>query len=332
MRIAIDAFGGDNAPSEVLKGCQMAVCEDFNEKIIVVGDKEKIFSSAKKNNINLNKLEIFHALDEISMEDAPQEIMRSKRQSSMAKGLELLAKGEADIFLSAGNSGALIVGSTFIVKRIKGVKRCAFAPIVPAYKTPFLLIDGGANIECTPSMIVQFGVMGSVYMKNVMKIKDPRVALLNIGVEECKGRSLHVEAFKTLKSSSLNFIGNIEARELSKSGADVVVTDGFTGNVVLKLYEGLASTFMKKTKDIFNKDFKNKFASSLLFSDFQKFKKEISQEEHGGAPILGVSKPIFKIHGNSAAKSFKSAINLAISYAKTDVIRKISDAVCTFCS
>ncbi|MDR0404730.1 MAG: phosphate acyltransferase PlsX [Oscillospiraceae bacterium] len=327
MKIIVDAFGGDNAPLEVLKGCCLALRENDQIKITVVGDEEKINQSAADNNVDITRLHVLNAPGIIKMDDDPKMIIDPKNESSMSKGLKLLADGEGDVFASAGNSGALAVGSTFLVKRIKGIKRCAFAPIIPGVKGSFMLIDSGANVECRPSMLLQFGLMGSLYMKNVMKIENPRVALANIGTEECKGGTLQKEAFEYLKASPINFIGNIEARDIPASGADVVVADGFTGNVILKLYEGVSLVFMGKIKDILDKNLKNRIAALAILNDLKKLKKETSQDEYGGAPILGASKPVFKIHGNSKAKSFKNAIRLATAYANTGVIDAIASKI-----
>ncbi|MDR1467057.1 MAG: phosphate acyltransferase PlsX [Oscillospiraceae bacterium] len=325
MRVVVDAFGGDNAPLEVLKGCSLALNENYSDliKILIVGDKEKIRRVAFENNIDITKLHIIDAPQTITMEDDADVVIDSKKQSSMAKGLECLTNGEGDVFISGGNSGALVVGCTFIVKRIKGIKRCAFAPIIPGAKKPFMLIDAGANVECRPSMLVQFGIMGSLYMKKIMKVENPKVALANIGTEECKGRSLQKEAFERLKVAPVNFTGNIEAREIPSSSADVVVTDGFTGNVILKVYEGTARVFMNKIKDILNKNFKNKIAALAILDDLKEIKKQTCQEEYAGSPVLGASRPVFKVHGNSKAKSFKNAIHLAVSYVNTNITEEI---------
>lgn len=243
--IIVDAFGGDNAPLEILKGCAEAVAE-YGVNILLVGSKRKIEKIATENGILLYHMEIIDVEDVITNEDDPSEIIKSKNNCTMAQGLKLLAQGEGDAFVSAGNSGALVMGATFIVKRIKGIKRCAFAPVVPKDNGCFMLIDCGANVECRPEMLKQFGVMGSIYMNKVMGVKNPRVGLVNVGIEEHKGGEFQHEAYNRLKESNLNFVGNVEAREVPFDAADVVVTDGFTGNVMLKLFEGVALTLMGK--------------------------------------------------------------------------------------
>ena len=257
MKIIVDAFGGDNAPLEIIKASRMA-CDELGYEIILVGDESKIKSVAEKNKISLENMSIEHAPDVIFMEDHPTEIMKSKINSSMAQGLRLLSENKGDAFVSAGNSGALCVGATLIVKRIKGVKRCAFAPVIPKSNGFFMLIDSGANIECRPEMLRQFGIMGSIYMKNIMTVANPRVGLVNVGTESTKGGETLFEAFNLLKDTDINFIGNIEARDIPEDIADVVVTDGFTGNVILKFYEGMAKALFGKFKEILTKDFKNK--------------------------------------------------------------------------
>lgn len=326
MRIIVDAFGGDNAPLEILKACRMAA-DEFGYDIILVGDDSIIKEVADKNHISLKDITVSHAPDVITMEDAATDIMKSKSNSSMAQGLRMLAEGMGDAFVSAGNSGALCVGATLIVKRIKGIKRCAFAPVIPSTNGLFMLIDSGANVECRPEMLKQFGIMGYVYMKNILTLDDPRVALVNIGTESTKGDELRFEAFKLLKETNINFIGNIEARDIIADQADVVVCDGFTGNVILKLYEGMGKAFFEKFSEIFQKSFKNKLAASLLSSDVRAMKKRLDYKEYGGAPLLGISKSVFKAHGNSDAKTFKNAIRLAAEYEKRNVVKLITDSL-----
>ena len=326
MKVIVDAFGGDNAPQEIIKGAKLAA-DELGYDIVLVGDEEKIKGEAIKNNVLIENMQIVHAPDVISMKDAPTDILKSKNNSSMAVGLRLLAQGEGDAFVSAGNSGALCVGATLIVKRIKGVKRCAFAPVIPKSNGFFMLIDSGANVECRPEMLKQFGITGSIYMKNVMTVANPRVGLVNVGTESTKGDELRFEAFNLLKDSNINFIGNIEAREIPADCADVVVADGFTGNIILKFYEGMAKEMFSKFKNIFVKSFKNKLASAVLMPDIQEMKKHIDYKEYGGAPLIGISKSVFKAHGNSDAKTFKNAIRLAGEYTKRNIVKLISESI-----
>ena len=326
MKIIVDAFGGDNAPLEILKGCAEAVAE-YGINILLVGSKRKIEKVATENGILLYHMEIINVEDVITNEDDPSEIIKSKNNCTMAHGLKLLAQGEGDAFISAGNSGALVMGATFIVKRIKGIKRCAFAPVVPKNNGCFMLIDCGANVECRPEMLKQFGVMGSIYMNKVMGVKNPRVGLVNVGIEEHKGGDFQHEAYKKLKESNLNFVGNVEAREVPVDAADVVVTDGFTGNVMLKLFEGVALTLMGKIKNVFGSNLKTKIAGAMVLPEMRALKKQIDYNEFGGAPIMGIAKPVFKAHGSSNARTFKNAIRLTIDYVNGNVVNEIKTAI-----
>ena len=326
MKIIVDAFGGDNAPLEILKGCADAVRE-LDIDILLTGDESIIRKVAQENEISLDRMEIAHTDSVITMEDHAGDIMKSKNNSSMALGLKKLAAGEGDAFISAGNSGALIVGATLIIKRIKGIKRVAFSPVIPKKEVFFILMDSGANVDCKPEMLQQFGIMGSIYVNKVMGVENPRVALANIGTEEHKGGELQHEAFRLLKESPVNFIGNIEAREIPYDAGDVIVADGFTGNCILKLYEGVAMCMMGLIKDIFTKNLKNKIAASLILSDMKELKKHMDYNEYGGAPIMGASKPVFKAHGDSKAKTFKNALRLTKAYVEGNVVDEITRSV-----
>ena len=323
MKIIVDAFGGDNAPLEVIKGCVKALEVYNNIEIILVGSKEIIEKTAKENNILIAGIGIEDAPDVITMEDEAGDIMKSKNQSSMAVGLKLLASGGADAFLSAGNSGALIMGATMIVKRIKGIKRPAFSPLMPKVEGQVLLIDSGANVECRPEMLQQFGIMGSVYMDKICGIKNPRVALANVGTEDHKGGELQHKAFALLKEAPINFIGNIEARDIPHDAADVIVADGFTGNIIVKMYEGVASALMLKIKELFMKNFKTKLAAALVLKDMKELKAYMDYNNYGAAPIMGVAKPVLKTHGSAKADTFISAIKSVIDYTEKDVIGEI---------
>lgn len=329
MKIIVDAFGGDNAPLEILKGCAEAV-QELDIDILLTGSEAEIHRVAKENNISLNRMEIADTPDVITMEDHAGEILKSKANSSMALGLKKLAAGEGDAFLSGGNSGALVVGTTMIVKRIKNIKRVAFAPVLPKRKGFFMLIDCGANVECKPEMLRQFGVMGSIYMNKVMEVQNPRVGLANIGTEEHKGGELQHEAYALLKESKLNFVGNIEAREVPDDAAEVVVTDGFTGNMLLKMYEGVSTTMMRMIKEIFTKNGKNKLAASLVLKDMAAMKKTMDYNEYGGAPIMGAAKPVFKTHGSAKAKTVKNALRLTKAYVAGNVVDEITASVAAY--
>jgi len=327
MRVIVDAFGGDNAPLEIIRGASLAVAE-YGIKVILTGKRDEILQTAEKNGVNLDGMTIINAPGVISMEDEPRSILREHKESSMAEGLRSLAAGEGDAFVSAGSTGALIVGATFYVKRIKGISRAALAPLMPGINGPFMLIDSGANVDVRPEMLLQFAHMGSLYMSNVMGDGRPvKVGLVNVGTEDTKGGDLQHQAFMLLKESGLNFVGNIEARDIPFNVADVVVTDGFTGNVILKLTEGVASALMKNIKDIFMTNAITKAAALMVKPYLGDLKKKMDATEYGGAPLLGISKPVIKAHGNSNANAIKHAIRVAADFAQKGVIEKISAAV-----
>ena len=323
MKIIVDAFGGDNAPVEILKGCIIALSKHDDLEIIVTGPQDKIKEAAEENEIDISKLTIENCSEILTMEDHATDVLKKKKDSSMAVGLKMLADGRGDAFLSAGNSGALITGSTLIVKRIKGIKRPAFSPILPKSEGMFMLIDGGANAECKADMLQQFAIMGSVYLDKVMGVKNPRVGLANVGTEETKGDPLRLEAFSLLKDTPVNFIGNVEGREIPMNGCDVLVADGFTGNLILKMYEGVAIALMDRFKAVFTKNIKNKLAAAMVMSDFKEIKHTMDTDIYGGAPILGAAKPVFKVHGNATAKTVKYAVDLTMNYVNTGVISEI---------
>lgn len=324
MTIIVDAYGGDNAPLEILKGACRAR-DELGVTITLTGSESGIRACAQENNLSLDGMTILDAPDVISMEEDPMEIRRSKSNSSMAVGLRALAEGKGDAFVSAGSTGALVVGSTFIVKRIKGVKRAAIASIMPSDTTPFLMLDCGANAECRPETLVQFAVMGDLYMKHVMGIEKPRVALANIGTESTKGGELQRTAYSLLSDCDLfNFTGNIEARMIPFGGADVVVADGFTGNMLLKMYEGVAAAMMKNIKGIFTKSLTTKLGFLMVKGGLVDFKKKMDYTEFGGAPLLGISRPVIKAHGSSKAKGFFSAIRQAVQTVEKDVCGEIA--------
>lgn len=326
MKIILDAFGGDNAPLEILKGAEMAV-KEFNIDIILTGNEEVIKKVASENNVSLERMEIVHCTQQITMEDNATDVLKAKADSSMSVGLRLLAENKGDAFVSAGNSGAIVMGATMLVKRIKGIKRPGFAPIIPTSSGCAMLIDGGANVDCRADMLQQFGIMGSLYMQNVMNVSSPKVGLANVGTEEHKGTELQHEAYKLLKDSPLNFTGNIEGRDIPLGTCDVIVADGFTGNMILKTYEGVAMALMSKLKGIFTKNLKTKLAAGLVLSDMKEMKKEFDYNEYGGAPILGVTKPVFKAHGSAKAKTLKNAIGLTVNFVNGGVTEKITDTV-----
>ena len=327
MRVIVDAFGGDNAPLEIIKGAAEAAAE-YKVEISLAGREAEIRRVAGENGISLEGIAIVDAPDVIGMEDEPKSILREHKNCSMAEGLRRLAAGEGDAFVSAGSTGALIMGATFLVKRIKGVSRAALAPLMPGDKGPFMLIDSGANVECRPEMLLQFAHMGSIYMSSVLGDGKPaRVGLVNVGTEDTQGGELQHEAFALLRESGLNFVGNIEARDIPANAADVVVADGFTGNVILKMMEGTADVIMRNVKGIFLTNLRTKIAALLVKPYLKDFKKKMDTSEYGGAPLLGVSKPVIKTHGNSKAPAVKNAIRVAAEFAGKGVIEQIAAAV-----
>lgn len=320
MKIILDAMGGDNAPEEIVKGAASAVAEFWPDvEIVLVGNAAKIDACAKKNNLGMDKIQVVNASEVIEMCDEPAKAIRSKKDSSMAVGLRLLAEGQGDAFVSAGSTGALHVGTSLIVRTVAGVKRPALATVIPG-ATPFLLLDCGANVECRPGMLEAFGVMGSVYMEKVMGIEKPRVALVNNGAEETKGTPTYVQAHALLKANkSIHFVGNVEPRDVPAGVADVVVADGFTGNVILKLTEGLAKYFGSKMKGLFKSGLAGNLSYLLVKKGVADFKKSMDADEYGGAPFLGAAKPVIKAHGSSNARAIHQAIRQAKLCVENDL-------------
>ncbi|MGN0665466.1 MAG: phosphate acyltransferase PlsX [Huintestinicola sp.] len=326
MNIIVDAFGGDNAPLEVIKGAAQAVAE-LDVDITLTGNEKIIREQAEKNNISLDRITIIHTESVIDIHEEPTEIIKSRSDCSMAVGLKALADGNGDAFVSAGSTGALVVGSTFIAKRLKGIKRAALAPILPTAQGHVILMDGGANVDCRPDMLMQFGIMGSCYMEKVMGIKSPKVGLLNVGAEETKGRDMDIEAYKLLSNAPVDFYGNLEARELPKGVCQVAVSDGFTGNIALKLYEGMGSFFAGELKGMLMDGIGGKLAALLIMGKVKAFKKKLDYTEVGGAVLMGISKPVIKAHGSSNAKAFYNAIRQAKNCIEGDVIGEITRAL-----
>ena len=321
MLIIVDAYGGDNAPLEVIRGCAMAV-KEYGVNILLYGDEDEIKQAAHKNNISLNGMEIRHTELVIPVEADPTTILQHYGESTMARGLKALAEGEGQAFVTAGSTGAAIVGGTFIVKRMKGVKRAAIASVIPNAAGAYLLIDAGANSDCRPEMLAQFGVLGSAYMSKIVGVSEPRVGLVNIGTEETKGTELQIKAYELLKAAPVNFVGNVEARELPLGGCDIAVCDGFTGNIVLKLTEGMAKFMAGEFKKVFKKNVLTMTGAVLTKSGINDLKKKMDYSETGGAPILGLKAPVIKAHGSSNAKAFKNAIRQAITMVNNNVIEQ----------
>ena len=326
MRIIVDAFGGDNAPLEVLRGCAMAV-KEYGVDIIACGSEKTIREVCQKNRIPLDRISITDVEKVIPVEVDPTEVVKSYDDCTMAVGMKMLASGEGDAFVSAGSTGAIVVGASLFVKRIKGIKRAALATVIPSQDGCYMLLDMGANAECRPEMLVQFGIMGSAYMEHVLGIERPRVGIINIGTEENKGLELQIDAYRMMQHAPVNFVGNVEPRDLPFTKCDVAVADGFVVNVVLKLTEGLGSWFSKELKGILFQNAASKIGAVFLSKGVLSFKKKMDYTEYGGAPLMGISKPVIKAHGSSNAKAFKNAIRQAKEYTERGVIGEISDAL-----
>lgn len=326
MNIIVDAFGGDNAPLEVIKGAAEAV-EKLDVDITLTGNESIIKKTAEENNISLNRISIIHTESVIDIHEEPTEVIKGKSDCSMAVGLKALSEEKGDAFVSAGSTGALVVGATFIAKRIKGIKRAVLAPILPTAKGHVMLVDSGANVDCRPEMLLQFGIMGSCYMERVMGIKSPKVGLLNVGAEDTKGRDMDIEAYKLLKNSPVDFYGNLEARELPFGECQVAVSDGFTGNIALKLYEGMGSFFAKELKNMLSGGLGGKLAALLILPKIKEFKKKFDYKEVGGAVLMGISRPVIKAHGSSDAKAFYNAIRQAKNCVDGKVIEAVTQSI-----
>lgn len=324
MKIIIDMYGGDNAPKAPILGAAMAA-KELGTEIVAVGNEAEMRKICEENDIS--GFEFIDAPMVMPVCAEPTEILKEYKQSSLAVGLKALADGRGDAFVSAGSTGAIVVGATLIVKRIKGIKRAALASVIPGLERSYMLLDLGANVECRPEMLCQFASMGSIYMNKVEGVPNPEVGLINIGAEESKGGELQKEAYQLMKSASFNFIGNIEPRDLPKGVCDVAVADGWTGNVVLKLTEGLSSAFGKKLKGIMLRNFFTKLGALTMKKGVAEFKKSMDYTERGGAPLLGIAKPVIKAHGSSDPKAFMNAIRQAKTFYEQDVIGTISAAV-----
>lgn len=320
MNILLDAFGGDHAPLEAIKGARLAADAYADVHMMLVGDTDKIVACAKQNNIDIKDMILLQAGDVLTMEDEATSVLKEKPDSSLSVGFHALRDGKADAFVTAGNTGAVVVGGTLIVKRMKGVKRPALTALIPSATGNYLLMDVGANVECRPQMLAQFGIMGSVYMEQIVGVKNPRVGLANIGTEEHKGTPLQQEALKLLKDAPINFLGNAEVRDVPFGVADVVVTDGFTGNVMLKLTEGLAKMMAGEIKGIMKKNTLTKLGAVTMLGGMKTFKDKLDYKKTGGAPLLGVAKPVIKAHGSSDAEAFKNAVFQAKTMIQKDVI------------
>ena len=327
MRILIDAMGGDNAPGEIVRGAVDARRE-FGADITLFGQSDKVRPIlAECGAASDEHISLVDAPDVITMEDDPATATRKKPNSSMTMALKALHLGEGDAMISAGSTGALLSGATLIVRRVRGIRRACFGPVLPNGKNGVLLIDSGANAECTPEYLLQFAYMGNFYSKEILGCAEPRVGLLNIGAEESKGTPLQKETYELLRredeAGRLRFIGNVEACDALFGGVDVLVADGFSGNILLKGIEGTAIMLMKELKKIFYKNTKNKLAAAMLKNDVYSLKALLDPSEVGGTALLGISKPVIKAHGSSDARAVRSAVKQAITFMNAGVIESI---------
>ena len=326
MKLIIDIMSGDNAPVETLLGVAKAQNQAFSEGVgyVLVGDENKIKAIAEEHKIDLSGFDIRHTDEVLTMEDDPMSVMRAKKNSSLGMALRLLAAGEGDAMVSCGNTGALFCGASLIVKRVKGIQRAAIGAIIPLTK-PLMLLDSGASVKPNEDYMHGFAIMGSAYMRAFYGVDMPRVALVNNGAEEHKGTELQQVAYVKLKESKfINFVGNVEGNKLPFDACDVAVADGFTGNVVLKTIEGMGKMMSAELKAMFKDGLGGILAYLLMRNKLKAFKKRFDAKEHGGAPILGISKTVIKAHGSSDAKAFSNAIRQAVKCVNTGVVDVIA--------
>ena len=331
MKIIVDMMGGDNAPLAVLEGTAAAV-KEYGVEVIGVGDEALVRKTAAEHNIPLDGITLHNCTETIEMCDEPARAIRSKKDSSIVVGLNMLKNGEGDAFVSAGSTGALLSAATLIVRRVKGIRRAAMGPQIPT-KTgrECVLIDCGATADCTPEFLLQFAFMGSYYAEKVLGIENPRVALLNIGAEDSKGGELQKAVYPLLKQAGeagkINFTGNIEARDVPLGGADVVVSDGFSGNILLKGIEGTALFMASMMKDMFKKNLLTKLAAAMVMPGLRAFKAQLDPNKVGGTAFIGISKPVIKAHGASNAEAIDNAIGQARQVAESGIIGQIQENV-----
>jgi len=332
VKIIVDAMGGDNAPDEIVKGAISAVTEHGLE-VILVGRGEDILRAIERMGLaDLPRgVEIVNASEVIEIEEDPVTAIRIKKDSSLTVALGLLRDGRGDAFVSAGSTGAVLSGATLIVKRIRGIKRAALAPYIPNTAGGFILIDCGANVDCSPEYMLQFGFMGSFYAEDLLKIETPRVGLLNNGAERTKGTTLQIETFELLEKAGqagfINFVGNVEAKDAMTGACDVLVCDGFSGNILLKSIEGTATLVMSELKKVFLASFRTKLAALLVKKNLSALRQNMNPDSIGGTALLGISKPVIKAHGSSLAQAFTSAILQAKNAALMDISTRLGESI-----
>ena len=328
VRVAVDAMGGDNAPGEIVKGAVQAVQAEKDIKVFLVGRQDAVNAELAKYTYDKEKIEVVHAEEVIEMAEPPVNAIRKKKQSSLVIGMNMIKHQEADAIVTAGSTGATLVGGQVLVGRIKGIERPPLAPLVPTEKGVSLLIDCGANVDARPSHLVQFAQIGCIYMENIVGIKNPRVAILNIGAEEEKGNQLVKETFPLLKECpGINFIGSIEAREIPHGGADVIVCEAFAGNIVLKLYEGVAATLLSKVKEGLMSSLRSKIGALLIKPALKQTLKSFDASQYGGAPLLGLNGLVVKTHGSAKAIDVKNSILQCVTFKQQDINGKIKEHI-----
>ena len=327
--IAVDVMGGDYAPEETIKGCAQALAQgDSRVKLLLVGQEDKIRAEVAKHSMDTSRYEIIDAPEVIGTDEVPTTAIRQKKQSSIVVGLQLVKKGEAGAFVSAGSTGAVLAGATLIVGRIKGVERPALATILPNEKGWTFHIDVGANVDAKPSYLVQFAQMGAIYMESIMGIENPRVGLVNIGAEKEKGNALTKEAYGLLEAAKgINFTGNVEPRDIPLGAVDVVVCDAFVGNVILKYSEGFAKAMLGMIKEELMGGLLSKIGALLSKGAFKNLKKRFDYAEVGGAPFLGLTGLVVKAHGSSNARAFQNAIRQCSEFIDKDITGKITQSI-----
>lgn len=322
IKIVIDGMGGDNAPKAVVEGCVLAL-KETDADIVITGRKSIIEAELSKCEYDKSRISVIHTEEVISTSESPVMAVRRKKDSSLVKALNLVKTGEADALISAGSTGAIMAGASLIIGRIKGVDRVALAPVMPGRNAPFMVIDAGANVDCKPDYLVQFAYMGKVYYENVLGVKNPSVGLINIGSESEKGNELTKAVYPLLKEADINFAGNVEPRDVSNGDINILVCDGFTGNTVLKMYEGVASNIFSMLKEEIMGSFTAKIGGLLMKPVFDKFKRKFDYSEYGGTAFLGAKGICIKAHGSSDGKAFKNAILQARECYDKDIINKI---------
>lgn len=326
MKLYIDGMGGDNAPEEIIRGCVLAK-KDFNKDMTIIGDENIIKPILEEYGKDALSIEILHCTENISNEDDPTIAIRKKKDSSIVIGMKKVKEDKDAVFISAGSTGAILAGGLLLVGRIKGIQRPALTVMLPTKKGFTLLLDAGANADCKASYLQQFALMGSIYAEHIMNISSPRVALVNIGAEEKKGNELTKEAYALLKDTDINFIGNIEGRDVSEGIADVIVTDGFTGNIILKVTEGVGLFILSALRESMMSSIRAKIGALFLKPSLKSFKKKLDYKEVGGAPLLGINGGIIKAHGSSDYIAIYNAIKQAINFGEKEILSEISNKI-----